>query len=232
MNKKTISLRNNISIPFHNHTTVCIGTGHMGLALHQEYQAQLKLVQEEIGFQYIRGHGLFSDDMAIYQEYEENGHTKVEYNFTYLDRVIDSYRQVGLRPFLELGFMPRKLARGQQTVFYWEGHVTPPKDYTAWKNLVQATLRHLCQRYGTDEAVQWPVEVWNEPNLDVFWENADMAEYFRLFACTFRAVKEVDPRFRVGGPAICGVDDQRWMHEFLSFCRSENIPLDFVTRHH
>lgn len=170
--------------------------------------------------------------MAIYQEYIENGHIQVEYNFTYLDRVIDSYRNVRLRPFLELGFMPRKLARGQQTVFYWEGHVTPPKDYAAWNNLIQATLRHLCQRYGADEVVQWPVEVWNEPNLDVFWENADMVEYFQLFACTFRAVKEVDPRFRVGGPAICGVDDQRWIHEFLSFCHSKNIPLDFVTRHH
>lgn len=67
---------------------------------------QLRLVQREIGFQHIRGHGLFCDDMAIFQTYEEDGETKVEYNYTYLDRVMDSYRSVGLRPFLELGFMP------------------------------------------------------------------------------------------------------------------------------
>lgn len=107
---------------FHNNVDFCIGTGRMGLALTQEYQEQLKLVQEEIDFQHIRGHGLFCDDMAIFQTYEENGETKVEYNYTYLDRVMDSYRKVGLKPFLELGFMPEKLASGTQTVFYWKGN--------------------------------------------------------------------------------------------------------------
>ena len=114
---------------FHNNVDYCIGTGRMGLALTQEYQEQLKLVQEEIGFRHIRGHGLFCDDMAIYQEYEENGEIRVEYNYTYLDRVMDSYAKVGLKPFLELGFMPGKLASGTQTIFYWKGNTTPPRDY-------------------------------------------------------------------------------------------------------
>ena len=119
---------------FHNNVDYCVGTGRMGLALTREYQEQLKLVQQEIGFRHIRGHGLFCDDMAIYQEYEEDGVRKAEYNFTYLDRVMDGYLEAGLRPFLELGFMPEKLARGTQTIFYWKGNTTPPRDYKEWQD--------------------------------------------------------------------------------------------------
>lgn len=220
-------------IPFENHVDDCVGTGRMGLALTKEYQDQLSLVQEEIGFRHIRGHGLFSDDMAVYHEYkDESGETRAEYNFTYLDLVMDYYLKLGIRPFLELGFMPEQMASGDQTVFYWKGNVTPPKDYKTWCDMVQATLRHFIERYGTEEVIKWPIEVWNEPNLPGFWEHADMEEYFKLFQKTFDAVKEVDSKFRVGGPAICGVDDERWIRSFLEFCRRESIPLDFVTRHH
>ncbi len=218
---------------FHNHVDYCVGTGRIGLALQAEYQSQLKLVQEEIGFQHIRGHGLFSDDMAIYQEYETaSGEKRAEYNFTYLDLVMDSYRRLGLRPFLELGFMPQKLASGKQTIFYWKGNTTPPADYDAWCGLVTATLKHLMERYGDSEAVTWPIEVWNEPNLPGFWENADMEEYLKLFERTFRAIKALDTRFQVGGPAICGVRDAFWIRSFLEFCRDKGIAPDFVTRHH
>lgn len=232
MAEKMIMITEEAKAFFHNNVDYCIGTGRMGLALTKEYQEQLKLVQKEIGFKYIRGHGLFCDDMAIYQEYEENGEKKTEYNFTYLNRVMDSYRSVGLRPFLELGFMPKKLAKGTQTIFYWEGNTTPPKDYGKWRHMVQALLRHLQERYGAGEVVKWPIEVWNEPNLSVFWEHADMQEYFKLFHCTFDAVKEVDCRFRVGGPAVCGGSDEKWIRAFMEYCQHHKIAVDFVTRHH
>ncbi len=218
---------------FNNRADYCVGTGRMGLALHKEYQEQLKFVQKEIGFQHIRGHGLFCDDMAIYHEYEEaDGTKRAEYNFTYLDLVMDSYRECGLKPFLELGFMPDKMASGEQTVFYWKGNVTPPASYEAWRDMVTAVLRHLMERYGAEEVVTWPVEVWNEPNLPGFWKDADKEAYFRLFEETFQAVKEVDERFRVGGPAVCGVEDELWIREFLNFCRRRKIKPDFITRHH
>lgn len=219
-------------MPFRNAVDVCIGTGRMGLALHAEYQNQLRKVQEEIGFTYIRGHGIFTDDMGIYQEYTVNGERIAEYNFTYLDRVMDFYRSVGLRPFLELSFMPEKLASGTQTVFYWKGQTTPPKEYERWTALVQATLRHLLERYGPDEVLTWPIEVWNEPNLPGFWYQADMQEYFKLFQKTFAAIKEVHPGFLVGGPAVCGGSDEIWIRSFLEFCQKEQIPVDFITRHH
>ena len=231
MTERTYALSPDCGEKFYNQADYCIGTGRMGLALHKEYYDQLKLVQEHIGFSHIRGHGLFCDDMAIYQEYKNaQGETVTEYNFTYLDRVLDSYQELGLRPFLELGFMPEKMASGDQTVFYWKGNTTPPKDYAQWRALVQALLRHLLERYGQD-ALAWPLEVWNEPNLPGFWKGADKEEYFRLFSETIAAVKEVDSRFTVGGPAICGVKDVEWMQDYMEYCHQNSLPLDFVTRH-
>lgn len=232
MEKKNIVIHADNVVPFQNQVDYCVGTGRMGLALQKEYQAQLKLVQDEIGFQHIRGHGLFTDDMAIYQETERDGERIVEYNFTYLDMVMDSYIELGLRPFLELGFMPEKLASGRQTIFYWKGNTTPPRSYAEWRAMVQALLRHLMDRYGADDVVTWPIEVWNEPNLPGFWEKADMQEYFKLFKNSFEAIKEVDARFRVGGPAVCGGSDEVWIKAFMEFCHKNKIPVDFVTRHH
>lgn len=221
-----------VKCKFNNKVDFCVGTGRAGLALQKEYYEQLKFVQEKIGFRHIRGHGLFTDDMAIYHEYEQDGKVISEYNFTYLDMIMDSYMELGIRPFLELGFMPEKMASGEQTVFYWKGNVTPPADYGKWCNLVKATLTHLIGRYGRDEVVTWPVEVWNEPNLPGFWKDADMDEYFVLFEKSFYAVKEVDEAFRVGGPAICGVNDEEWIRKFMEFCDGKKIPVDFITRHH
>lgn len=231
--KHTIRVKDGAKVTFNNNVDYCIGTGRMGLALQKAYQEQLGFVQKYIGFKHIRGHGLFTDDMAIYQQYKDaEGNIHDEYNYTYLDMVMDSYREQGLRPFLELGFMPRKMASGDQTIFYWRGNVTPPAEYERWTKMVQALLNHLMERYGEEDVVNWPIEVWNEPNLPGFWKGADMEEYFKLFKVTFYAIKEINPKFRVGGPAICGVDDERWMKCFMEFCSKEKIPLDFVTRHH
>ena len=219
---------------FNNNAFYCVGTGRMGLALQKHYIEQLKFVQDELGFEYIRGHGLFCDDMAIFQErkYGEDAEPVIEYNWTYLDMVMDSYKELKIKPFLELGFMPKKLASGEQTIFYWKGNTTPPKDYQKWADLIKATLNHLIERYGREEVLTWPVEVWNEPNLKGFWKDADMQEYFKLYQVSAKAVKEVDENFKVGGPAVCGGSDKEWVKAFLEFVSKNKCPLDFVTRHH
>ncbi len=209
---------------------MCIGTGRLSLALQKEYLDALKIVKENIDFSYIRGHGLLCDDIGIYREDEVNGEIKPFYNFTYIDRIIDSYLELGIRPFVELGFMPQKLASGDQTVFYWKGNVTPPKDYDKWSQLIQAVVRHFISRYGFDEVRLWPFEVWNEPNMISFWKDADMQEYFKLYKVTAHAVKAVDSRLQVGGPAICGGSDH-WITEFLNFCYQHKAPIDFLSRH-
>ena len=227
--QKNIQIEENKEYVFRNQVDFCIGTGRMGLALTKEYQEQLSLVQKEIGFSHIRGHGLFCDDIGIYQETPEG---ESVYNFTYLDRVMDSYISLGLRPFLELGFMPQKMASGTLTIFYWKGNTTPPASYKKWTDMVTALLSHLSERYTTDEVVTWPIEVWNEPNLPGFWENADMPEYFKLFHTTFDAIKKLDSRFLVGGPAVCGGTDEVWIRSFMEYCETNDLAVDFVTRHH
>ncbi len=218
---------------FNNNAGFCVGTGRMGLALQKEYHDQLVMAQELCHFKHIRGHGLFCDDMAIYQAWTDaEGYEHVSYNFTYLDRVMDDYRANGLKPFIELGFMPGKMASGTQTIFYWKGNTTPPADHQKWADLIKATLRHLAERYGEDEVSTWPCEVWNEPNLPGFWEHADEAAYHQLYKTSVLAVKEAMPKMRVGGPAICGgATSLDWVRHFLTFCRDEKLPVDFLTRH-
>jgi len=230
---KTNAYRLNLddTVPFKNNAAFCVGTGRINLALRHEYHRQLEKVQKDIGFSYIRGHGLFCDDMAVYHTYTENGVEKEEYNFRYIDMAFDDYLSLGIKPFIELGFMPGKMASGEQTIFYWKGNVTPPADYGKWARLVTAAIDHWISRYGRDEVITWPFEVWNEPNLAGFWKGADMNEYFILYDVTSRAVKSRDERIRIGGPAICGVDDERWMRCFLEYCLKNKVPLDFITRH-
>jgi len=214
----------------HNAWRECVGTGRLSLALRKDYLESLALVQKEIGFRYIRGHGLLHDDVGIYREYEWEGETRALYNFTYLDQIFDSFLDLGLKPFVEIGFMPDALASSTETIFWWKGNVTPPKDYGRWRDLIHAVVTHLVERYGLEEVRTWPFEIWNEPNLSNFWKDADQAAYFTLYRETVGAIKAVDSGLQVGGPAICSGTDQ-WMADFLRFCEEEGVPVDFLSRH-
>jgi xylan 1,4-beta-xylosidase len=208
----------------------CVGTGRFELALRGDYQDSLALIQQEIGFRHIRGHGLLSDGVGIHQPYEYRGARHVRHAFTYVDQVIDRYLELGIRPFVELGFMPSGLASGDQTVFWWKGNVTPPGSWTEWATLVRDTVAHLVDRYGIDEVRGWPIEVWNEPNLADFWAGADQDGYHRLYEVTADAVKGVDAALQVGGPALSpGADD--WLVRFAEFVTARSVPVDFVSRH-
>ncbi|MFI1503985.1 xylan 1,4-beta-xylosidase [Streptomyces sp. NPDC020597] len=208
----------------------CVGTGRIELALRRDYQDSLALIQRDIGFRYIRGHGLLSDGMGVHRPYEHEGARRVHHAFTYVDQVVDAYLEAGLRPFVELGFMPYELASGSQTVFWWRGNVTPPRSYREWADLVRAVVVHLVDRYGIEEVRTWPIEVWNEPNLPDFWQDADEKAYHRLYEVTAHTVKDVDAGLQVGGPAISpGADD--WLERFADFVEQREAPVDFVSKH-
>ncbi|GAB3981649.1 hypothetical protein GCM10027615_62700 [Plantactinospora veratri] len=208
----------------------CVGTGRFELALRRDYQDSLALVQREIGFRHIRGHGLLSDGVGVYRPYEHQGSRQVRHNFGYVDQVVDAYLELGIRPFVELGFMPAALASGDQTVFWWQGNVTPPRSESEWADLVKATVGHLVDRYGLAEVRRWPIEVWNEPNLEQFWQGADESAYHRLYEVTAHAVKEVDAGLQVGGPAISPGADE-WLPRFADFVAARDVPIDFVSKH-
>ncbi|MFI9639948.1 xylan 1,4-beta-xylosidase [Micromonospora sp. NPDC051925] len=208
----------------------CVGTGRFELALRRDYQDSLALIQRDIGFRHIRGHGLLSDGVGVHRPYEHQGERRVHHSFTYVDQVVDAYLELGVRPFVELGFMPSGLASGDQTVFWWQGNVTPPRCWSEWADLVRTTVAHLVDRYGLDEVRGWPIEVWNEPNLTDFWQGADRDAYHRLYEVSAHAVKEVDAGLQVGGPAISPGADE-WLKPFADFVTAHDVPVDFVSRH-
>jgi len=208
----------------------CVGTGRFDLALRRDYQDSLALVQKEIGFRYIRGHGLLCDGVGVYQPYSYGGERRVRHGFGYVDQVVDGYLELGIAPFVELGFMPAQLASGDQTVFWWRGNVTPPSSWREWAELVRSTVAHLVDRYGIERVRTWPIEVWNEPNLRDFWQGADEPAYHKLYEVTAASVKDVDASLLVGGPALSpGADD--WLPRFAEYVAAHDVPVDFVSKH-
>ena len=132
------------------------------------------------------------------------------------------------KPFVELGFMPGALASGNKTIFWWRGNVTPPKNYEKWEGLIRNLTQHFTERYGTNEVKTWYFEVWNEPNLkDGFWTGTQ-ADYFKLYQYSAKAIKSVNPAYKVGGPATAGA---AWVPEMIAFCKNNSVPIDFISTH-
>jgi len=203
----------------------CIAAGRANEGLRADWQEQLAVVQKEIGFKYIRMHGLLHDDMGVYREDARGNPT---YNWQYIDKLYDALLKAGLKPFVELGFMPRDLASGNQTIFWWKGNVTPPKSYEKWSALIHNLVLHFRERYGDDEVRKWYFEVWNEPDISPFW-SADLSEYLKLYKATAEAIKSVSNQYRVGGPASAVAF--RFEQELLEYCARDHVAIDFVSTH-
>jgi xylan 1,4-beta-xylosidase len=202
----------------------CVGADHPGILLRKDNLAQLRFVHDEIGFKYIRFHGIFADDMEAYHEVAG----KPIYNFGKIDAVYDAILQIGMRPFVEISFMPHDLATSDKTIFYWKGNGSPPKDYGKWADFITAFTRNLETRFGKSEVEKWKFEIWNEPNLGGFWTAGNQAAYFQLYDTTVRAIKAVDAALPVGGPATAGV---AWVPQFIEHAHTALIPVDFITTH-
>jgi len=207
----------------------CIGAGRAAEGLRADWQQQLKLCQDEIGFKYIRFHGILCDDMGVYAETRDG---QPRHNWQYIDHLYDALLAMNIRPFVEISFMPSALASGDKTIFWWRANVTPPKSYDRWDGLIKDLAQHWTERYGADEVKQWYFEVWNEADYTAFFgprdPNRRREEYFDLYAHTAKDVKSVNPEYRVGGPAGSSTD---WVLPLIEFGRSNNVPLDFISFH-
>jgi xylan 1,4-beta-xylosidase len=206
---------------FWEHT---IGSGHATLALRADWQAQMRRSHDELGFGHVRFHGLLSDDMGTLISEGDS----LFYSFFNADQIFDFLLSIGMKPFVELSFMPTTLASGEQTVFHYGANVTPPKDYAKWAQLIRKLVAHWTLRYGLDEVRQWFFEVWNEPNLDAFGSGRQ-DEYFKLYRYTVEAIKSVDSALKVGGPATAA---NAWIDDFIKFCAANKLPADFISTHH
>jgi xylan 1,4-beta-xylosidase len=202
----------------------CVGSCHALLALRADWQRQLARAQRELGFGHVRFHGLLSDDMGTLVE--QDG--RLLSSFFNIDSAFDFLRETGMRPIVELSFMPGAIASGGATVFRYRGNITPPRRMADWTDLVARLAAHWCERYGIDEVAQWPIEVWNEPNLKYFW-TAGQARWFELFRATHAALKAVSPRLQVGGPVTAA---NGWLDEFDAFCARAGCAPDFLSTHY
>jgi xylan 1,4-beta-xylosidase len=203
--------------------SLSIGSDYPGTLIRDDGLAQLETVQDELGFRYIRFHDIFHDALGTYREVGG----KPVYNWTRIDTLYDRLLEMGLKPFVELGWSPSAMKTSEATIFYWKGNTSHPQP-EKWSALVSAFASHLIQRYGAAEVRSWYFEFWNEPNLAGFWEGADQAAYFDYYGRTAKALKAVDPKLRVGGPSTAGA---AWVPEFLAYAEKHGLPVDFVTTH-
>ncbi|MGH9107711.1 MAG: GH39 family glycosyl hydrolase [Acidimicrobiales bacterium] len=189
-----------------------------------EFLAALAIASEELGVKMVRAHAIFHDDLGVFSWQGK----RPRFSFEGVDRVLDRVVGAGLRPVVELSFMPRDLASDTgATVFTYRAYISPPRDWEVWGELNGHLAAHLVERYGANEVAQWGFEVWNEPNLSVFW-TGDQAGYFRLYETAARAVKSADSRLRVGGPATAAAE---WVEDFAAFAERRGAPVDFVSTH-
>ena len=185
--------------PFPHFWEQMFGSGRAVLAMRESYRNDMRDVKSITGFHYVRFHAIFHDELGVYDEDKQGN---AVYNFSYVDQIYDGLLSNGVRPFVELSFMPKKLASDPNALhnFWYKQNVSPPKDYAKWDAFIKAFVQHLVDRYGIDEVSQWYFEVWNEPNIDFWVGDPKQATYFELYDHTALDVKAVSPRLRVGGP--------------------------------
>jgi xylan 1,4-beta-xylosidase len=212
--------------PFPHFWEQMFGSGRAILSLRESYRQDLQAVKQTTGIQYVRFHAIFHDEVGVYDEDKQG---QPVFNFSYVDQIYDGLLANGVRPFVELSFMPNKLAaKPIMQAFWYKPDVAPPKDWAKWDNLITQFVSHLVDRYGLDEVSQWYFEVWNEPNLDFWGGDPKQATYWDLYDHTARAVKAVNPRLRIGGPATA---QAAWADAFIQHCAANHVPVDFVSSH-
>lgn len=202
------------------------GSGRAILTLRDSYRRDLRTVKAATDFHYVRFHAILHDEIGVY---DEDRHGKAVYNFSYVDQIYDGLLENGVRPFVEISFMPRKLA-SREAVHSFKYHpiVAPPRDYAKWDALISNFAAHLIERYGIDEVAQWYFEVWNEPNIGFWAGTPAQASYWTLYDHTARALKSVNAALRVGGPSTA---QAAWVGAFIRHAADHHVPLDFVSTH-
>ncbi len=213
--------------PFPHFWEEMFGSGRAILTLRESYRDDLRAVKKITDFKYVRFHAILHDEVGVYNEDE---HGNPVYNFAYVNQIYDGLLKNGVRPVVEISFMPKKLAFNPDALhpFWYKQNVSPPKSMEKWDALITAFAKNLVDRYGIDEVSQWYFEVWNEPNIDFWGGVPQQRSYFALYDHTARDLKSISPRLRVGGPATAAA---QWVDAFLKHTAENNVPVDFVSTH-
>jgi xylan 1,4-beta-xylosidase len=225
--------------PFPHFWEQTFGSGRAILSLRDSYRQDIRTVKQATAFQSVRFHGIFLDEVGLYDpdrktqnpsQAAQAANDASIFNFSYVDQIYDGLLAEGVQPFVEMSFMPKKMAAdpGITQSFFYKPYVSPPKDYADWDKMIHAFAAHLIARYGIDEVATWKFEVWNEPNLDFWGGRPNQPTYFTLYDHTARALKSVSSRIQVGGPATA---QAAWVTPFLAHVKAQNVPVDFVSTH-
>ncbi|HWZ92421.1 MAG TPA: hypothetical protein VNW92_26330 [Polyangiaceae bacterium] len=205
----------------HMYTVIGSAEGTTALSAYQ-------MAATELGMKAVRGHGILDDDVGIYSEV--NG--SPVYNFSNYDKIIDAIVALGMKPIIELSFMPSSLASGTAT-FGWyggkPGNITPPKSYDHWQALIYNVAKHSIERYGAAQVEAWYWEVWNEPDLATFFTGSQ-ADYLNLYDRAVLGLMQASPNLKVGGPSVAIITDG-WIEALIDHCMKGGVKLDFISWH-
>jgi xylan 1,4-beta-xylosidase len=210
--------------PLEHKWSRCAGSDRAEITMREGWRSDARRFRKEAGLESVRFHGILDDEMGVWPQ----GFVPLpQPNFQNVDNVYDGLMSLGLDPWVEISFMPSKLASGKSLFPGYTGNITPPKSLTDWGAFIRLFAQHLIGRYGAPEVRKWNFEVWNEPNLGFFFAGTQ-AQYFDFYRATALALKAVDPALKVGGPSTSAV---QWIPEFLDYCSTSNTPIDFVSTH-
>jgi len=199
----------------------------------RDMQDQIAEAHKDLNMKHVRAVGMFDDELRVFALDPQTWRSltqdrKPRYNWQVVDYAIQSLLDRGVNPMITTCFTPESMASGQQYCFTTRANVTPPKDYNQWADLITKTVQHFVERFGENTVKNWYFEVWNEPNLDAFWKAADKQEFLKLYAVTYKAIKSVNPAFKVGGPSAARAE---WIKEFIEYGRANNCPADYIIAH-
>ncbi len=222
---------NGVRLSHNFHTMCCVGTASD--LLNGQIQNMLRRLQKEIGFKYIKFHGILCDDMMLYHE---NADKTLSLSFTLVDKVMDFLIEIGLKPLLQLSFMPKQLASiPNKTNFYIEYNVSPPNNVERWNDLIRELILHFIHRYSLEQVRTWLFCVWNEPDTSTSmfgFENIN--DFFSLYKNTYDTVKSIDPGFVFGTPSLLLISEiaRNWDMQFFRFCVENDCVPDFLNIHY
>jgi len=214
---------------FSNRASKLTTFGYAPHGLRHDFEAQLKTLQSEIGFEYVRFHGIFADEMRICNRLSDG---KLNFNFNHIDALLDVLLKNNIKPFIELGFMPKALASVARTMFTWEANVSPPQNIDEWCALITHFMKHLINRYGIETVETWYFEFWNEPEIQgVFWIDTP-ERFFEFFHMTYSCIKSLSPRIKVGGFGnLFFTGNNGWLEKFNDYAKKHLLKLDFFSFH-
>ena len=210
-----------------------IGVGRAKDLLQAEVQDMLRQLQRDVGFRYLRFHGIFSDDMLVCRR---NSDGSLQFSFTLIDKMLDFILSVGLKPLIQFSFMPADIAAApEKTVFSSPFVVSPPKRMEDWNTLIALFLSHIRSRYGKEEIRSWLYSVWNEPDTSIqMFGFEDAAQFYSLYQNTFRTLKSFDGELIFGSPSLYPTTgyEVEWLRRFVAFAKENGCAPQFMDIHY